>query len=90
MIRVCLYHSASVLHIPAARTTRSSGEDHHGKIAEGVKKERSTSDKPITNLLSDLKARRLLDDRLMLWGGEFGRTPHTQQNEGPGQTPRRE
>jgi hypothetical protein len=70
-------------------TACSSGEDHHGKIAERLKKT-LTSDQPITVLLSELKARGLLDDRLVLWGGESGRTPHTQQNEGPGQTPRRE
>lgn len=63
---------------------------HHGKIAVGLKKERSTSDQPITGLLSELKARGLLDGRLVLWGGESGGTPHTQQNEGPGHTPRRE
>ncbi len=66
------------------------GWDHHGKIAEGLKKESATSDKPIAGLLTDLKARGLLEDTLVLWGGEFGRTPHTQQNNGPGQAPGRE
>ena len=66
------------------------GWDHHGKIAEGLKKECATSDKPIAGLLEDLKMRGLLDDTLVLWGGEFGRTPHTQQNNGPGQAPGRE
>ena len=66
------------------------GWDHHGKIAAGLKKECATSDKPIAGLLTDLKARGLLDDTLVLWGGEFGRTPHTQQNSGPSQPPGRE
>ena len=66
------------------------GWDHHGKIAEGLKKECATSDKPVAGLLADLKARGLLEDTLVLWGGEFGRTPHTQQNNGPGQAPGRE
>jgi hypothetical protein len=66
------------------------GWDHHGKIAEGLKKECATSDKPIAGLLTDLKTRGLLDDTLVVWGGEFGRTPHTQQNNGPGQAPGRE
>jgi hypothetical protein len=66
------------------------GWDHHGQIAEGLKKECATSDKPVAGLLTDLKARGLLDDTLVLWGGEFGRTPHTQQNDGPDQAPGRE
>ena len=66
------------------------GWDHHGKIAEGLKKECATSDKPIAGLLTDLKSRGLLDDTLVLWGGEFGRTPHTQQNNGAGEAPGRE
>ena len=66
------------------------GWDHHGKIAEGLRKECAVSDKPVAGLLTDLKARGLLDDTLVLWGGEFGRTPHTQQNNGPSQAPGRE
>ena len=66
------------------------GWDHHGKIAEGLKKECAVCDKPIAGLLTDLKSRGLLEDTLVLWGGEFGRTPHTQQNNGPGQAPGRE
>lgn len=67
-----------------------NGWDHHGEIAKGLKKECATSDKPIAGLLSDLKSRGLLQDTLVLWGGEFGRTPHTQQNNGPSQPPGRE
>ena len=48
------------------------------------------TDKPIAGLLTDLKTRGLLEDTLVLWGGEFGRTPHTQQNNGPSQPPGRE
>jgi hypothetical protein len=66
------------------------GWDHHGKIADGLKKECAISDKPIAGLLSDLKARGLLEDTLVLWGGEFGRTPHTQQNNGANEAPGRE
>ena len=66
------------------------GWDHHGKIADGLKKECATSDKPVAGLLTDLKSRGLLEDTLVLWGGEFGRTPHTQQNNGAGEAPGRE
>ena len=40
------------------------------------------SDRPITALLRDLKARGLLDDTLVVWGGEFGRTPTSQGSKG--------
>ena len=66
------------------------GWDHHGKIAEGLPNRCAVSDKPVAGLLTDLKSRGLLDDTLVLWGGEFGRTPHTQQNNGAGEAPGRE
>lgn len=37
-------------------------------------------DKPISGLLTDLKQRGLLEDTLVWWGGEFGRTPYAQKN----------
>ena len=49
----------------------------HGKNALEV-------DKPIAGLLQDLKARGLLDETLVVWGGEFGRTPTGQNNDGRG------
>ena len=54
------------------------GWDHHSGLAGGIPERCAVSDKPVAGLLSDLKARGLLDDTLVLWGGEFGRTPHTQ------------
>jgi uncharacterized protein (DUF1501 family) len=67
-----------------------NGWDHHGKIAEGLRNECAVSDKPVAGLLTDLKQRGLLDDTLVVWGGEFGRTPHTQQNNGAQEAPGRE
>ena len=58
------------------------GWDHHNKIASGIKNLCAKADKPIAGLLSDLKSRGLLDDTLVLWGGEFGRTPHAQNGDG--------
>ena len=45
-------------------------------------------DKPIAGLLQDLKARGLLQDTLVWWGGEFGRTPFSQNNNGRDHNPR--
>lgn len=66
------------------------GWDHHGTIAKSLPGQCAKGDKPVAGLLTDLKSRGLLDDTLVVWGGEFGRTPHTQQNNGPGQAPGRE
>ncbi len=40
------------------------------------------SDKPVAGLLADLKAHGLLDSTLVVWGGEFGRTPFNEKGEG--------
>lgn len=49
--------------------------DHHGGLRERLPSRCAAVDQPIAALLTDLKARGLLDDTLVLWGGEFGRTP---------------
>ena len=58
------------------------GWDHHNKIATGLPDRCAASYKPIAGLLADLETRGLLDDTLVLWGGEFGRTPHAQNGDG--------
>jgi uncharacterized protein (DUF1501 family) len=56
--------------------------DHHGGIREALPKRCQAVDRPIAALLTDLKARGLLDDTLVLWGGEFGRTPTAEGDNG--------
>ncbi|MEM7147159.1 MAG: DUF1501 domain-containing protein [Verrucomicrobiota bacterium] len=51
--------------------------DHHDKLKEGMEKNCGETDGPIAALLADLKQRDLLKDTLVMWGGEFGRTPQT-------------
>lgn len=56
------------------------GWDFHGTgadtgITDGLTKKCATMDKPITALIKDLKQRGLFEDTLIVWGGEFGRTP---------------
>ena len=58
------------------------GWDHHNKIATNLPNLCRVADKPVAALLTDLKSRGLLDDTLVLWGGEFGRTPHAQFGDG--------
>jgi len=52
--------------------------DHHNGIVEGMKSAASDVDQPCAALIKDLRQRGLLDDTLILWGGEFGRTPMGQ------------
>ena len=52
--------------------------DHHGGLVGGLKEQCGATDKPAAALLRDLKQRGLLDDTLVIWGGEFGRTPMVQ------------
>jgi hypothetical protein len=52
--------------------------DHHGGIEEGMKSGAKDVDQATAALIKDLKQRGMLDDTLILWGGEFGRTPMGQ------------
>ena len=53
--------------------------DQHSHIKKGHEINVAQIDLPITGFIQDLKQRGLLDDTLVLWGGEFGRTPTSQQ-----------
>jgi len=54
------------------------GWDHHGGIANRLPAKCKQTDQPIAALIGDLKQRGLLDETLIVWGGEFGRTPMLQ------------
>ncbi|QDU23187.1 DUF1501 domain-containing protein [Urbifossiella limnaea] len=54
------------------------GWDHHQNLKESLERNCAAVDKPAAALLTDLKRRGLLDDTLVIWGGEFGRTPAAQ------------
>ena len=56
--------------------------DHHTGLKDRLPKRCLAVDQPITALLTDLKARGLLEDTLVLWGGEFGRTPTAEGTDG--------
>ena len=72
------------------QVTHSDGEvqwDQHGGLLKGHAKNAAEVDKPIAGFLKDLKARGLLNDTLVLWGGEFGRTPTAQGGDGRDHNP---
>lgn len=56
--------------------------DQHANLVDGHTKNAMSVDKPIAGLLSDLKQRGLLGRTLVVWSGEFGRTPFAQGNDG--------
>ena len=61
--------------------------DQHSRLKEGHAKNALATDKPIAGLLKDLKLRGLLDETLVVWGGEFGRTPMAQGTDGRDHNP---
>ncbi|WP_394796545.1 DUF1501 domain-containing protein [Armatimonas sp.] len=69
------------------QVTHSYKWDQHGDLKNGHTKNAAEVDKPIAGLLRDLKQRGLLEDTLVLWGGEFGRTPTAQGGDGRDHNP---
>ncbi len=61
--------------------------DQHGQLIEGHTEMAAQTDQPIAGLLKDLKARGMLDETLVIWAGEFGRTPFAQGKDGRDHNP---
>lgn len=62
--------------------------DHHQKVKKGSISESAKVDRPIAGLLEDLARRGLLEDTLVVWGAEFGRTPTAENGDGRNHHPR--
>ena len=69
--------------------TVSSGQvwDQHGNLESGHNKNALATDQPVAALIEDLKQRGLWEDTLIVWGGEFGRTPVVQGKNGRDHNP---
>ena len=65
----------------------SNGWDHHSDLEKNMIRMCRSIDKPIAGLLRDLKSRGLLDETLVIWGGEFGRTPTAENANGRDHNP---
>jgi hypothetical protein len=61
--------------------------DQHGNLKEGHENNARAVDQPIAGLLKDLRSRGLLDETLVIWAGEFGRTPFAQGTDGRDHNP---
>src|SRR5262249_41104780 len=62
--------------------TAPVGWDHHFFLKEELTKSCAATDQPVAALLTDLKQRGLFGDTLVVWAGEFGRTPYSQSEHG--------
>ncbi len=65
-----------------------AGWEQHGGLEGGIKRQTQAADQPTAALIKDLKQRGMLEDTLIVWGGEFGRTAYTQGSNGRDHHPR--
>jgi len=89
--RQCLlarrFAEAGVRFIQVTHSDSKVQWDQHSDLLAGHTEKASEVDKPIAGLLADLKRQGLLEDTLLLWGGEFGRTPVAQGTNGRDHNP---
>jgi hypothetical protein len=71
-----------VYHTQTAKRSSCQLWDQHGGLKAELPANCAATDAPIAGLLKDLKSRGLLQDTLVLWGGEFGRTPTAENADG--------
>jgi hypothetical protein len=71
-----------VYHTVTAKRSSCQLWDQHGSLRAELRNNCAATDLPVAGLLKDLKARGLLNDTLVIWGGEFGRTPTAENADG--------
>jgi hypothetical protein len=71
-----------VYHTVTSKRSSCQLWDQHGSLKAELSANCGATDKPIAGLLQDLKARGLWEDTIVLWGGEFGRTPTAESADG--------
>ncbi len=71
-----------VYHTQTAKRSSCQLWDQHGSLREELANNCAATDQPVAGLIRDLKSRGLLDDTLVIWGGEFGRTPTAEGTNG--------
>jgi len=71
-----------VYHTTTAKRASCQLWDQHGSLRTELTNNCAATDKPIAGLLKDLKSRGLFEDTLVIWGGEFGRTPTAEGTDG--------
>jgi len=71
-----------IYHTQTSKTKSCQLWDQHGNLIGGLRENCAATDLPLAGLIKDLKGRGLLDDTLVIWGGEFGRTPTAEGTNG--------
>jgi uncharacterized protein (DUF1501 family) len=71
-----------VYHTQTSKRSSCQLWDQHGGLRADLANNCQATDQPVAALLKDLKARGMLDDTLVVWGGEFGRTPTAEGTDG--------
>ena len=71
-----------VYHTQTSKRASCQLWDQHGNLHIELPNNCAATDKPVAGLIKDLKSRGLLDDTLVIWGGEFGRTPTAENGDG--------
>jgi hypothetical protein len=71
-----------VYHTTTSKRSSCQLWDQHGSLRAELANNCAATDKPIAGLIKDLKSRGLLDETLIIWGGEFGRTPTAEGTDG--------
>jgi len=71
-----------VYHTTTAKRSSCQLWDQHGSLRAELANNCAATDKPIAGLIKDLKSRGLLEETLIVWGGEFGRTPTAEGTDG--------
>ena len=71
-----------VYHTQTSKRSSCQLWDQHGNLHVELPNNCAATDKPVAGLIKDLKSRGLLDDTLVIWGGEFGRTPTAENSDG--------
>ena len=89
--RMCLmarrFAEAGVRYVQVSHSDSNVQWDQHSNLKEGHEKNAREVDLPIAGLLADLKQRGLLEDTLVWWGSEFGRTPTAESGNGRDHNP---
>jgi hypothetical protein len=71
-----------VYHTTTAKRSSCQLWDQHGDLRQELRNNCLATDRPVAGLIRDLKSRGLLDETLVIWGGEFGRTPTAENSNG--------
>ena len=71
-----------LFHTKSSKASGCQLWDQHGNLKQGLIDNTAATDLPIAGLLKDLKSRGMLEDTLVIWGGEFGRTPTAEGTDG--------